>query len=109
VTRDLLSGRITVDFPRWCYDHEFPDIGIRQASEGHARYVITDGDPLTATVETSYKVVQTRKDGVFVHISSSRMTCDESHFHYWAETVIHENGKEIARKAWSQEIPRDHI
>ena len=109
VTRDLLSGRITVDFPRWCYDHEFPDIGIRQASEGHARYVITDGNPLTATVETSYKVVQTRKDGVFVHISSSRMTCDESHFHYWAETVIHENGKEIARKAWSQEIPRDHI
>jgi hypothetical protein len=37
------------------------------------------------------------------------MTCDASYFHYDAETVIHENGKEIARKTWSEEIPRDHI
>ncbi|MFN4204629.1 MAG: CocE/NonD family hydrolase [Tabrizicola sp.] len=109
VTRDLLSGRITVDFPRWCYDHEFPDIGIRQASEGHARYLITEGDPLSAAMETAYRVVQTRPDGVFSHESRSRMTCDESHFHIWAETVILENGTEIARRDWTEAIPRDHI
>ena len=109
VTRDLLSGRITVDFPRWCYDHEFPDIGIRQASEGHARYEITDSDPLSAAMETSYRVVQTRADGVFTHDSCSRMTCDEKVFHIWAETVIRENGIEIARQEWSEDIPRDHL
>ncbi len=109
VTRDLLSGRITVDFPRWCYDHEFPDIGIRQSSEGHARYLITDGDPLSATMETTYRVVQTRADGEFTHDSRSRLTCSEKSFHFWAETVIHENGAEIARKDWSEEIPRDHL
>jgi len=109
VTRDLLSGRITVDFPRWCYDHEFPDIGIRQASEGHARYEITGDDPLSAAIETSYRVVQTRADGVFTHDSCSRMTCDERTFHIWAETVIRENGEEIARQEWREEIARDHL
>lgn len=109
VTRDLLSGRITVDFPRWCYDHEFPDIGIRQASEGHARYTITEGDPLSAAMETAYRVVQTRVDGVFTHESRSRMTCDEKSFHLWMQTVIRENGEEIAHKEWREEIPRDHL
>lgn len=109
VTRDLLSGRITVDFPRWCYDHEFPDIGIRQASEGHARYEITEGDPLSAAMDTAYRVVQTRADGVFIHESRSRMTCDEKAFHILAETVITENGQEIARKEWREEIARDHL
>ena len=109
VTRDLLSGKITVDFPRWCYDHEFPDIGIRQASEGHARYEIVEGDPLSAAMQTSYRVVQTRLDGVFTHESSSRMTCDENSFHLCAQTVILENGQEIARMEWAEEIPRDHL
>jgi hypothetical protein len=98
-----------VDFPRWCYDHEFPDIGIRQASEGHVHYLITESNPLSATAETAYHVVQTRADGVFAHHSRSRLTCDERSFHFWAETVIHENGAEIARKEWAEEIPRDHI
>ncbi|MFM7446247.1 MAG: hypothetical protein ACKO2N_20525, partial [Tabrizicola sp.] len=109
VMRDLLSGRITVDFPRWCYDVEYPDIGIRQASDGHARYLITEGDPLSAAMETAYRVVQTRADGVFTHESRSRMSCDEKSFHVWAETVIRENGDEIARKEWSEVIPRDHL
>lgn len=109
VTRDLLSGRITVDFPRWCYDHEFPDIGIRQASEGHARYEIIEGDPLSAVMETAYRVAQTRADGVFTHESRSRMTCDARSFHIWAETVITENGQQIARKEWHEEIARDHL
>lgn len=109
VTRDLLSGRVIVDFPRWCYDHEFPDIGIRQASDGHVRYEITEGDPLSAAMETSYRVIQSRADGVFTHDSRSQMTCDEKAFRIWAETVIHENGVEIARQEWREEIPRDHL
>jgi uncharacterized protein len=109
VTRDLLSGRITVDFPRWTYDHEMSDIGIRQASDGHARYEMTEGDPLSAEMSTRYVVVQTRADGVFTHESTSRMTCDATHFHVTAEVVILENGAEIARKHWQEAIPRDHI
>jgi hypothetical protein len=60
-------------------------------------------------METAYRVAQTRVDGVFTHDSRSRMTCNEKAFHIWAETVITENGQEIARKEWTEEIPRDHL
>ncbi|MEZ5798065.1 MAG: CocE/NonD family hydrolase [Paracoccaceae bacterium] len=109
ITRDLLSGRITVDFPRWTYDHEYPDIGIRQASDGHARYEITEGDPLSARMSTHYHVTQTRADGVFTHDSTSSLTCDAGHFHLTAEIVISENGREIHRRHWQRAIPRDHL
>jgi uncharacterized protein len=109
VVRDLLTGRITIDFPRWTYDHEMPDIGIRQRSSGHARYRVTEGDPLSAETTTAYRVEQIRADGVFVHESSGRMTCDATHFHIGAEVVILENGTEIHRRTWAESIPRDHI
>jgi hypothetical protein len=109
VQRDLLSGQITIDFPRWTYDHEMPDIGIRQRSTGHARYLITEGDPLSAATETAYRVEQIRADGVFVHESTGRMSCDLTHFHFGAEIVILENGAEIHRRQWQEAIPRDHI
>ena len=109
ITRDLLEGRITVDFPRWTYDHEFPDIGIRQRSDGFARYQITEGDPLSAEMSLAYRVDQIRRDGTFTHESRARMTCDATHFHLTAETVITENGSEIRRRNWKRAIPRDHI
>ena len=109
VQRDLLSGQFTVDFPRWTYDHEMTDIGIRQRSSGHARYIITEGDPLSAVTETAYRVEQIRADGVFVHESTGRMSCDLTHFHVEAEITILENGTEIHRRQWREAIPRDHI
>jgi hypothetical protein len=98
-----------VDFPRWTYDYEFPDIGIRQSSNGHARYEITEGDPLSAEMSLAYRVDQIRSDGTFTHESRARMTCDMTHFHLTAETVITENGTEIRRRSWQKAIPRDHI
>lgn len=109
VVRDLLSGQITVDFPRWTYDTEMTDINIRQRSTGHARYIITEGDPLSAVTETAYRVEQIRADGVFLHESTGRMTCDLTHFHIAAEVVITENGQEIHRRNWQEAILRDHI
>ena len=109
ITRDLLSGRITVDFPRWTYDHEFTDIGIRQASDGFARHTITEGQPLSAEMSTHYRVTQTRADGTFTHESTSRMTCDHENFHVQAEIILTENGAEIFRRTWQEAIPRDHI
>lgn len=109
ITRDLLSGQTTIDFPRWTYDHEYPDIGIRQASDGHARYTLTEGDPLSAEISTFYNVTQTRSDAVFTHQSSSKMTCDATHFYVTAEIILTENGVEIFRRQWSEAIPRDHI
>jgi putative CocE/NonD family hydrolase len=109
VTRDLLEGRITVDFPRWNFDYEMPDIGIRQSSQGHARYEILESDPLSAEMSLAYRVDQRRADGIFTHESSARMTCDATHFHLTAETVIFENGTEIRRRNWQRAFKRDHL
>lgn len=109
VIRDLLTGRITVDFPRWTFDQTLEDIGIRQASEGYARYEVVEGDPLSASMDTSYRVTQIRPDATLGHESRSRMTCDATHFHVLAELRITEDGHEIFRHEWSQAIPRDHL
>ncbi|THD85617.1 CocE/NonD family hydrolase [Aliigemmobacter aestuarii] len=109
VTRDLLTGRITVDFPRWTYDHTMTDIGIRQASEGFARYEIIDGDPLSACLVTRYRVSQIRADATLGHESETRLSCDATHFHLSAWLRITENGHEVFRRAWNEAIQRDHI
>ncbi len=109
VCTDLLTGRTTVDFPRWTYDCEMTDIGQRVTSEGFARFQITGNDPLSAVTECGYKVALHRSDVVAGHASGARMTCDATHFHLttWAE--VSENGTQIFRRDWQKSVPRDHL
>jgi hypothetical protein len=60
VTRDLLSGRITVDFPRWTTHTELTDIGQTVQGQALARYSIIEGDPLSSRIETDYRVTLKR-------------------------------------------------
>ena len=109
VTRDLLTGRMTVDFPRWTYDCEMTDINQRVTSEGFARFEITEGYPLSAATECGYKVTLHRADVVAGHASGTRMTCDATHFHLttWAE--VSENSTRIFRRDWQESFARDHL
>jgi predicted acyl esterase len=109
VTRDLLSGRMVVDFPRWTARKEMPDIAQTHATEGFARYAITDGDPLSATCETGYRVEIARPDATIRHESRGRLTCDATHFRVEAEVVLSEDGREVFRRAWDERIPRDMV
>lgn len=109
VTRDLLSGRITVDFPRWTSVTEMPDIGHVHRAEGLARYEITDGEPLSATTITRFKIGIERADGIFEHESHGRLTCDATHFRVEMRLTARENGVVIAERQWDERIPRDHV
>ncbi len=109
VTRDLLSGQMTVDFPRWTYAHEMPDIGQTVTSDAFARYRITDGDPLSATCETGANVVIHRRDGAFGHHSTGRLTCDATHFRVETTLRVTENGTTLFERQWDERIPRDHV
>src|SRR5690606_34108281 len=80
VTRDLLSGKMVVDFPRWTGITEMPDIGHIHRAEGLARYEITDGDPLSAATITRCRVEIERQDATCEHASEGRLTCDATHF-----------------------------
>jgi hypothetical protein len=115
VTRDLLSGRMTVDFPRWTYAVRFEDIDTSQTSTGSARYEVTEGDPLSATLTTEYRVETRRpdptvgQDSTVGHHSTGRLSCDATHFRLDVAVRVWENGEQVFSREWHERIARDHI
>lgn len=108
VSRDLLTGDIVVDFPRWTYKQEMTDIRQTVVSDAMARYRITDGQPLSAVCETATNVVLHRPDGVFAHHATGRLSCDATHFRVEVALRVTENGVTVADHTWDERIPRDH-
>jgi uncharacterized protein len=100
---------MTVDFPRWTYAITFDDVCVSTTSAGHARYEITDGDPLSAVLSTEYKVDLMRPDTTIGHHSTSRLSCDAQNFHFAAELNLTENGQQVFHRAWKEKIPRDML
>lgn len=80
VTRDLLTGEMVVNFPRWTYRQELTDIATTTEGRAYCRHLIRDGDPLSATCETGYRVQITRSGVTCGHESIGRLTCDATHF-----------------------------
>jgi uncharacterized protein len=109
VQRDLLTGEMVVDFPRWIYATEMPAIGQTHRGAGLARYRITDGDPLSARCETAYTVQIERPDGIFSHESTGSLSCDATHFIVQMSLRIAENGQQVFAREWHERIPRDHL
>ncbi len=106
---DLISGRISVDFPRWTYRTEMPDIGQTVTSSGYARFHIVEGDPLSAVCDCGYEVTIQRKDAVVGHRSTGSLSCDATHFIVRTHLGITENGKEIFARDWDERIARDMV
>ncbi len=109
VTRDLLTGKITVDFPRWTGHTELTDIGQTVNAQGLCRHTIVEGDPLSSTIETEYRVNLKRPDTSVTHHSTGRMTCDATHFHVAVTLDIYENDKKVFSRNWDQKIKRDFM
>ena len=109
VTRDLLSGRMAVEFPRWTHATEMTDIGQTHRGTGLVRHEITDGDPLSARVITDYRIEIERSDATLSHHSRGTMSCDARDFIIEITHVACEDGAEVFRRDWRQRIPRDMI
>ena len=110
IVRDLLSGRMAVDFPRWTYCKHMHDIGQTQRSTAFARYEIIDGDPLSATLVTEYEVEMVRPDATITHRSRGRLTCDLTHFIIEMDLTIGENGETVFERRWHERrIVRDMV
>ncbi|MCV2867076.1 CocE/NonD family hydrolase [Defluviimonas sp. WL0002] len=109
IRRDLLSGEMIVDFPRWTYAQRMPDIGQTVTSDAITRFRIIDGDPLSATCETECNVEIARDDGRFGHHSTGRLTCDEQSFRVEVRLRVTENGATVFERNWDERIPRDHL
>ncbi|MGZ9811386.1 CocE/NonD family hydrolase [Pseudoroseicyclus sp. H15] len=109
VRRDLMTGETIVDFPRWTYSTEMPDIGQTVTSDAFARYIITDGDPLSAVTETECNVEIRREDTTCGHHSTGRLSCDATHFRVEMRLAVTENGDVLFERQWDERIPRDHV
>ena len=109
VTRDLLSRLMTVDFPRWTGETELTDINRTFVSQANCRYTIIEGDPLSSTIETDYRVTLKRPDTSVTHHSVGRMTCDAAHFRIEVTLDVYENEKKIFTRNWDQKIKRDFM
>lgn len=109
ITRDLLSGHITVDYPRWNAATEMPDIEQTHVSSGICRHEITDGDPLSALTFTESRVEIRRTDSTIEHHSIGTLTCDAKDFIVRMQLRISENGTEIFARDWDERIPRDMV
>ncbi|MBI1220025.1 MAG: CocE/NonD family hydrolase [Rhodobacteraceae bacterium] len=109
VVRDLLTGRSTVDFPRWSGVTDMPDIGHIHRGLGLSRYEITEGDPLSATTTTRFQVQIERGGTTTEHLSEGRLTCDATHFRVEMEVTGRENGQVVFTRRWDERIPRDHV
>ena len=109
VRHDLLSGEMTVDFPRWTYETHMPDIATTARSAGHARYIITDGNPLSARTEVGYSVDIERSGTKATHISQGVLTCDATHFRLQTELTVLENDIQIFHRTWDERIARDMV
>ena len=109
VTRDLITRRMTVDFPRWTYVCEMADIATTTSSSGYARFHITEGDPLSAECICEYRVTLKRPEVLAGHHSLTRLTCDATHFHLQTELQVTENGEEFFARVWNRSFPRDFI
>lgn len=109
VTHDLLSGRYRVDFPRWTGITHMPDIGHVHRAQGLSRYEVTEGDPLSATTITRFRVEIARGDAICEHYSEGRLTCDATHFRVEVDLTVRENGQVIHEGRWDERIERDHL
>jgi uncharacterized protein len=109
ITRDLLSGDMVVNFPRWTSTVEMPDIAQTHTATGYARYTITDGNPLSACIDTHYNVQIQRPDATCGHESTGRMTCDATHFRVEVSLSVTENGAQIFHRTWDERVARDMV
>ncbi len=82
------------------------DVLHRDTSE--ARYLITDGDPLSAEVRVENTSVGGREDCRVDITARGVMTCSETHFLVTSELDVREAGRRIFARTWTHEFPRDH-
>ena len=109
VTRDLLSGLLTVDFPRWTHESEMHDIAQTHRSEGFVRHQVIDGDPLSASMTTEYKVEIRRPDATITHHSWGTMSSDATDFIIEMNLVLGQDGEQVFERRWHERIPRDMV
>lgn len=109
VSHDLINGVWTL--------HDFSDEGerrllsngIEHGSVNRNTFTIKENDPLSARVQCEWELTVGRGDWQTKLESYSDMTSDETTFYLTNTLIAYESDKEVFRKTWKTEIPRDFV
>jgi hypothetical protein len=83
--------------------------GIELGEIARDLFVIVEGDPLSAAMESERQVRLSRGDRHAAVRTHSAMRCDATHF-YLADTLeAFEGDDKIFERTWERSIPRDHV
>ncbi|MEI6798125.1 MAG: hypothetical protein WCO04_02770 [Pseudomonadota bacterium] len=89
VTPVMVSGKMTVDVPRWTSAKTMPDVGQTQSSTGFVRHEVTQGDPVNAAMITGSHVTMQFREATIHHRSKGRTTCHAPHVRVQMLVVLH--------------------
>ncbi|WP_087972192.1 CocE/NonD family hydrolase [Oceanobacillus rekensis] len=81
--------------------------GIEHGSLNKNTFTIKEGDPLSANVTCEWELKVGRDDWQTKLKTFSEMSSDETIFYLTNTLIAYESEKEIFRKTWKEEIPRD--
>ncbi|KKB35479.1 CocE/NonD family hydrolase [Bacillus thermotolerans] len=109
VSHDLINGVWTL--------HDFSDEGerrllsngIEHGSVNRNTFTIKENDPLSARVQCEWELTVGRGDWQTKLESYSDMTSDETTFYLTNTLIAYESDKEVFKKTWKTEIPRDFV
>ncbi len=92
-----LNGNDWTDFP-WG----------REVDQEHITYRVQDDNPESASFEGKGTTTVRLSNRMLIWKTQIELASDATQFHYRCTRVLIENGKQLRKKAWSADIPRDH-
>lgn len=109
VVSDAMSGRVTTrihdDFGRYRFD----DHGLTVEQVCDEKYSMLPNDPLSASSEQRWTYKAGRGEWQVEVKSVLRLTADVEKFMIEAVQTAWENGEQVHRQAWNEEVPRTAV
>jgi uncharacterized protein len=85
------------------------DIGLETELKATERYSAVGDDPTSARGEVVTERTLARDDWKIASLTTTVLSTTATHFVVDAELVASENGREVFRREWHEEIPRDLV
>ena len=109
VSHDLVNGIWKLEDFSDEGERRLPFNGMEYGSINKNTYTIKENDPLSATVACDWELKIGRGDWQTRLESHSGMTSDETTFYLTSTLIAYENEKEVFRKTWKEEVPREFV
>ncbi|UOQ92900.1 CocE/NonD family hydrolase [Halobacillus shinanisalinarum] len=90
-------------------ERKLPSNGLQYGSININTYSIKENDPLSARASCEWELTVGRDDWRTKLKCLSEMSSDENHFYLTNTMTAFENDKEIFKKTWKTDIPRDFV